>query len=286
MVCKHEHAFYTERREGEKRVLIVLLLTLITMVGEVAGGYLFNSVALLSDGIHMGTHALAFGITLLAYYLARRWSKEGSFTFGTWKVEVLGAYTSAVLLFFLSFLVLQEAVLKLIKVGETKYEEAIYVAIFGLFVNLISAYLLHGEEHDHNLRSAYAHVLSDALTSVLAIGALLGGKYLNLWYLDPISGFLGFFLIARWSLGLMKETSAVLLDREAKNPLVEEVVKAIEKDGKSKVYDIHLLRVYNDRYACIVGIEVKGDVPLEHYERVLKGFESIAHATVELRHCM
>ncbi|MFN3471875.1 MAG: CDF family Co(II)/Ni(II) efflux transporter DmeF [Aquificaceae bacterium] len=291
MVCKHEHDFYTPEGRTQRRVLIVLLITLMTMLLEIVAGYVFNSVALLADGIHMATHALAFGIAYIAYYFAKRWSKERSFTFGTWKIEVLGGYTSGILLFFVSFLVLQEAFSKLIKGGETKYDEALFVALLGLGVNLLSAYLLydrHHHEHTHhdlNLRGAYLHVLADALTSILAIGGLLSGKLLGLWFMDPIMGLVGFFLIVKWSVGLMKETASILLDREGKNPLVEQIIKAIEEDGKGRVYDIHLLRVGRNRYACILGIETEEDLSIEYYERIISNFENIAHATLELRLC-
>ncbi len=275
-----------QKKKAEGRVLAVFLITLITMVGEIIGGYVFNSVALLADGIHMGSHALAFGISFLAYYLARRWSVGGGFTFGTWKVEVLGAYTSGVLLFFMSFLILEEALLKLLKGGEINYEPALLVAFVGLGVNLLSAYLLHEEEeHDHNLRSAFVHVLADAFTSLLAILSLLSGKYLGLWFLDALAGFLGFFVVLRWSWGIVRETANILLDREAKNPLVEEIIRAVQEDGVSKVYDIHLIRIYNDRYACVLGIETSGGQSLEHYEKILSSFDCIAHATVEVRYC-
>ncbi len=292
MVCKHEHDFYTPEGKAQRKVLIVLLITLATMFLEIVAGYIFNSVALLADGIHMATHVLAFGIAYMAYYLAKKWSRERSFTFGTWKIEVLGAYTSGILLFFVSFLVLQEALSKLIKGGETKYDEALLVAFIGLGVNLLSAYLLHdGHHHEHphhhdlNLRGAYLHVLADALTSLLAIGGLLSGKLLGLWFMDPIMGFLGFLLIAKWSIGLVRETAPILLDREGKNPLVDQIIEAVEKDGKSRVYDIHLLRITKNGYACILGIETEEGLSVEYYEEIISRFENILHATLEVRIC-
>lgn len=299
MVCKHEHDFYTPEGKAQRSILIVLLITLTTMLLEIVAGYIFNSVALLADGIHMATHALAFGIAYMAYYFAKRWAKERSFTFGTWKVEVLGAYTSGILLFFVSFLVLQEALSKILKGGETKYDEALLVAFLGLGVNLLSIYLLYDAHHHHehtrqdhthhhhdlNLRGAYLHVLADALTSILAIGGLLSGKFLGLWFMDPLMGLVGFFLIVRWSLGLLKETAPILLDREGSNPLMEQIIQAVERDGKSRVYDIHLLRVSRNRYACILGIETEEDLGVEHYEKIISGFENIVHATLEVRIC-
>lgn len=295
MVCKHQHEFYTPSTKAQKRVLIVLFLTLLTMLAEVWAGYVFNSVALLADGIHMSTHVLAFAIAYMAYFFARKWSREGSFTFGTWKVEVLGAYTSGILLFFVSFLILEEALSKFIKGGDTRYDEALLVAFLGLGVNLLSAYILHeGHPHEHphehhhhdlNLKGAYLHVLADALTSVLAIAGLLAGKYFGLWFMDPLMGLLGFLLIVRWSLGLMRETAPVLLDREGKNPLVQRIIQALEEDGKSKVYDIHLLKVHSHKYVCIIGLETSGDYSLEHYHRIISRFDEIVHTTIELRGC-
>ena len=256
------------------------------MVGEVLGGYLFGSVALLADGVHMGSHAVAFGVAYTAYYLARRWSKDPSFAFGTWKVEVLGGYTSALLLLLLSFLVLYEAVVKLLSGEPPDYEPALLVALLGLGVNILSALALGHEEHDHNLKSAYFHVLADTFTSLLAIASLLMGKYFNLWFFDPLSGFVGFGVIAYWALGLLKESAYALLDRDTEGLLAKEVIERIESDGMSKVYDIHLIKVSHNGYACVIGIETKGPFSLEHYEEVLRGFDKILHATVELRRCV
>ncbi|MCX7989395.1 MAG: CDF family Co(II)/Ni(II) efflux transporter DmeF [Aquificaceae bacterium] len=292
MLCKHQQDFYAYDGRAHKKVLIILLITLATMFTEVVAGYLFNSVALMADGVHMSTHVLAFAITYTAYYLAKKWSKEGSFTFGTWKVEVLGAYTSGILLFFASFLLLEEAFSKLLGGGDVEYDQALVVAFIGLGVNLLSAYLLHGEHHhedkahrDLNLHGAFLHVLADLLTSVLAIIGLLTGKFLGLWFMDPLMALLGFVLIIRWSLGLMRESASILLDREGKNPMLERIIKTLEEDGESRVYDIHLLRVHKDKYACIVGIETTGNYDLGYYQKLISGFREIAHATIELKSC-
>ncbi|MFN3406403.1 MAG: cation diffusion facilitator family transporter [Caldimicrobium sp.] len=287
MVCKHQHVFYIPEGKASKRVLVVLLLTIVTMLLEIIAGYIFNSVALLADGIHMSTHALAFIIAYLAYYLAKRSAKDKSFTFGTWKMEVLGAYSSGLLLFFVSLLILVEALSKLLYGGEIKYEEALFVAFIGLLVNLLSAFILHGAEHkyDLNLLGAYLHVLADALTSLLAIAGLLAGKVLGWWFMDPFMGLAGFFVIAKWSYRLVKETTPLLLDKEGLNPIGEKIIKEIEKDGNSKVYDIHLLRVGRDSYACILGIETNKKLSLDYYENILKKFDNIVHTTLELRLC-
>ncbi len=296
-LCKHEHIFYLPKKQSEFRVLIVLIITFITLIIEIIAGYLFNSVALLADGIHMVSHTFAFLIAFFAYYFARKLSKDVSFTFGTWKIEVLGAYTNSLILLFLALLVLSEAIGKFFNPGETQYEEALIIATLGLFVNLISAYILyhkeesHGAEkyhshtHDLNLRGALYHVITDALTSVLAIIALLAGKYFNLWYMDPLMGIIGFVVIVKWSLSLIKESLPILLDREAKNPLYEELIKALESDGKTIVNDIHLLRIHHNKYACIVGLTTQEENNLEYYEDILSNFEQIAHVNIELRKC-
>ncbi len=276
------------KRKAERRVLLVFLLTFATMFVEIVAGYIFKSVAVLADGIHMGTHAVAFGISLSAYVLARKWARDRSFSFGTWKVEVLGAYTSALILGFMSFLVLQEALMRFFKREKIEYEEALLIAFMGLFVNLVSAFVLsHEEEHhrDINLFSAYVHVLADALTSLLAIGALLGGKYLSMWYLDPLSGIVGFFVILSWAYSLIKDTSRILLDREMKAPIVQRLIKRIESDMTSRVYDIHLIRVYHDSYACILGIMTSEEYSVEDYLKRIEEVGNIIHATVEVRYC-
>ncbi|MCX8164877.1 MAG: cation diffusion facilitator family transporter [Aquificaceae bacterium] len=292
MVCKHQHDFYSYEGRTHRGVLVVLFITIATMLIEITAGYLYKSVALMADGIHMSTHALAFAIAYTAYSLARIWSKGGSFTFGTWKVEVLGAYTSGMLLFFTSFLLLEEVISKLLWGGKVEYDQALAVALVGFCVNLFSIYLLHNQHHhegkDHhdlNLRGAFLHVLADLLTSVFAIVGLLAGKFFGLWFMDPIMGLLGFVLIIKWSIGLMKESAFILLDKEGKNPLLERIIKAIEEDGRSKVYDIHLLRVHDSKYACILGVETFGDKDLDHYQRLISQFREIAHATIELKSC-
>lgn len=288
MICKHEHDLYIPETKASKRVFIVLQITFITMILEIVSGYLLGSVALLADGIHMATHVLAFLIAYLAYYLARKWVKDKSFTFGTWKIEILGAYTSGILLFFTSFMILREALSKLFTGGEVRYKEALVVAFIGLVVNLLSAFILHEPEqkHDPNLWGAYLHVLADALTSVLAIVGLLAGKFLGLWYMDPLLGLIGFLVIVRWSYNLVRETTPILLDREGFNPLSQQIIKEIEEDGRSRVYDIHLLRIGRNSYACILGIEATEDKGIEYYEKKLSKFEGIAHATLELRVCV
>ncbi|ADC88814.1 cation diffusion facilitator family transporter [Thermocrinis albus DSM 14484] len=283
--CKEELIFYTGDQSA-KRTLWVLVITLVVMLVEVAAGVMYNSVALLSDGVHMGTHAVAFGIGYLSYYLAKKWAHDKRFSFGVWKVEVLGAYTSAVILGVMALLVLQEAILRLLKPESIAYRQAILVALLGLLVNLLSALLLGGHhQHDHVRRASYLHVLADSFTSVLALVALTVGMKTGWWFLDPLAGVVGFFVIAMWSYDLIKETAFVLLDREMDNPLVQEVIKRIEDDQHSKVRDIHLLRLYHDRFACIVSIDTYVQKDVDYYAQKLADIEEIAHTTFEIRVC-
>lgn len=281
--CDRNHVFYVPKRKAENRVLVILIVSVIYMSIEIVGGIVFYSAALLADGFHMLTHTLAYGIAAIAYYAARKYSRCGEFTFGTWKIEILGAYTSGVLLLFTSFIFIGEVFTRFFSKKSPLYEEALFIAMFGLIINLFSLYVLRGEEDvDHNLKGAILHTLSDILTSVLAIVGLLLGKFFGLWYIDPIVGIIGFLIMIKWSIGIMKETSSILLDREAKNPLIDFIIEALESDGKTKVYDIHLLQVLPNKYVCIVGLESK-EYNLEYYENILSRFGQIVHATIEIR---
>ncbi|MFN3505338.1 MAG: CDF family Co(II)/Ni(II) efflux transporter DmeF [Caldimicrobium sp.] len=295
-LCKEEHIFYIQKKKAESRVLLVLIITILTMIVELIAGYFFNSVALLADGIHMGSHVFAYVIAFLAYYLARKLSSDLSFTFGTWKIEVLGAYTNGLLVITLSLFVLWESLQKLFKPVETKYEEAIIVALLGLIVNLVSAYILHVKEeesqsesqshhHDLNLKGVMVHILADVFTSVLALLALLSGKFLSLWYMDPIIGLVGFLVILKWGINLIKETIPILLDKVEKVPFYKDLISALEKDGNTKVNDLHLFRIYPEKYACIMGLTTTEDKEVEYYETILSNFKEIAHATIELKKC-
>src|SRR5262245_1975996 len=220
---RHDHSFGQERkRPGESRTLIVIAITAGMMVVEIAAGLVFGSMALLADGLHMASHAAALGINALAYVYARRHAHDDSYSFGTGKVNTLGGFTGAVLLAGFAFLMASESVQRLISPVTIAFNQAIFVAVLGLVVNGVSRLVLgHGHDHDeegtddddhehpetphhhrdHNLVSAYLHVLADALTSLLAIVALLAAKYLGLNFMDPLMGIVGAFLVARWSLG-------------------------------------------------------------------------------------
>jgi cation diffusion facilitator family transporter len=303
----HDHAFNPGNPLGERGTRRVVLLTAIMMVVEIVAGWLTNSMALLADGWHMGTHVAALGIAAFAYWYARRHANDPRFAFGTWKVSVLGGFASAIVLVIVALYVIYESIARLVQPLAIEYNEAIIVAAVGLVVNLLSAWLLqghhhHGEEehehhheheHDHNhshhhdlnLRAAYLHVLADALTSVLAIIALFGAKLLGWTFLDPVVGMVGACVIVSWALGLLRQTSRVLLDREMDAPVVAEIREVIESDDDAVIVDLHVWRVGPGRFACIVGLATANPEPPEHYKERLRIHEELVHITVEVHHC-
>ncbi|MDP2853443.1 MAG: CDF family Co(II)/Ni(II) efflux transporter DmeF [Smithellaceae bacterium] len=304
---RHHHTFNVEKKAIETRTLIVVIITFITMVAEILFGWISNSMALLADGWHMGTHAFALGISLIAYIMARKYAKDHSFTFGTWKIEILGAYTSAIVLGLVGVIMIFSSIERMISPLNIHYNQAIFVAVLGFLVNLVCAVILnsgghsHGHEHhyrqedehaDHkhhhedlNLKSAYLHVVADALTSVLAIAALLGAKYYELNWLDPFMGIVGAGLIIRWSFLLLKDSGGILLEREMDNPVVNEIKKEIESDGDSKISDLHIWKVAQDKYACIVSLVAAKKYSIEEYKTRLKNVHELAHVTIEINEC-
>jgi cation diffusion facilitator family transporter len=296
---KHSHRFNTEDAHGERNTRRVILLTFSMMVIEISAGYLFGSMALLADGWHMGTHAVALGITAFAYYYARRHSNNPNDSFGTGKVGVLGGFGSAVVLAVIALLMVVESIQRLISPVPIRFNEAIAVAVVGLAVNIISAVLLqekhdhsHNHEHistkkyhDHNLRAAYLHVLADALTSLLAIIALFTGKAFGWIWMDPIMGIVGALIITRWSYGLLVDTGKVLLDRDVNQEAVEELRSKIESDSDNQVSDIHLWRVGSHHLSAIISIVTHYPKPPEHYKKLLAEYDDIVHVTVEVNKC-
>ncbi|MBM4370327.1 MAG: CDF family Co(II)/Ni(II) efflux transporter DmeF [Deltaproteobacteria bacterium] len=293
---KHGHVFGTEdRQSGETRTRWVVGLTLVMMVVEVVAGTVFGSMALLADGWHMATHAGALGISALAYAFARRRAHDGRYSFGTGKVGALGGFGSAVSLAVVAVLVLVESVTRLWSPVQIRFNEAIGVAAVGLVVNLASAWLLQdrdhadhhhaGVHHDHNLRGAYLHVVADALTSVLAILALLAGMTLGWTWVDAASGILGALVIGRWSLGLLRDTAWVLLDAEVSEDLRSQVVRAVEADSDNRVADLHLWRVGPKHFAAIVSLVTREPMEPDYYRRLLRPFGDLVHVTVEVNPC-
>lgn len=296
------HVFDQGNPAAERNTRWAVLLTVVVMVAEIIGGILFNSMALLADGWHMSSHALALGLSLLAYAAARRFARDGRFTFGTWKIEVLGGYTSALCLVGVAGLMLYHSVQRLFSPVPIHYDQAILLAALGLVVNLVCAFLLrdspdhhHGhEQHDHehhdhdhhqdlNLRSAYLHVLTDAATSVLAIVALTGGKFWGADWLDPVMGLVGAGLVGIWAFGLLRDTGRVLLDAEMDAPVVAEIVEVIEQGPvAAEIVDFHVWRVGRGKYACILSLLVEEQVEPEQFKERLSVHDELVHVTVEV----
>lgn len=297
----HTHAFNEGNPLAENRTRWAVALTSLMMVVEISGGWIYNSMALLADGWHMSSHALALGLAALAYALARRLANDHRFAFGTWKIEILGGFTSALLLLLVAFSMAYQSIERLYSPTPIHYEQAIVIAFVGLAVNLVCAKLLHagrphphvhdhGHEHNHdhgahdlNLRSAYLHVLADAMTSVLAIVALFGGKLWGADWLDPTMGIVGAVLVGIWAVGLLMSTSRVLLDAEMDAPVVEEIREVIAQSPvKASVSDLHVWRVGTGKYACILRLSVAGHATAEDFHRQLAVHKELVHVTVEI----
>ncbi len=294
---QHDHDFAVINEKGEKRTLQVLFLTACTMVVEIIAGSVFGSMALLADGWHMGTHVAAFMITIFAYRFARKNADNPAFAFGAGKVSVLGGFASAIALVVVALVMLVESVQRIFDPHAIQFNEAIAVAVLGLAVNLISAILLqdghHGHahhhdhehpHHDHNLRAAYLHVLADALTSLLAIIALLSGKYFGWSWLDPVMGIVGAAVITRWSYGLLRETGPVLLDGSIEEDYRHAIRETIEGEGDNRVTDLHVWRLGPGHYSIILSLVTRHPRPPQHYKGLLAGFERLSHITVEVNH--
>jgi cation diffusion facilitator family transporter len=300
--CQHLHNFASENQLAEKNTRRVTILTAMMMVIEITSGWLFNSMALLSDGWHMSSHVVALGLSALAYNFSRRYAHDPRFSFGTWKIEVLGSYTSAILLAGVALYMAVESVRRLFEPAPIHFNEAIPIAVLGLVVNLISAWMLkdahhHGDDHhghsgghghhhhgqDLNLRAAYIHVAADAATSVLAIIALVTGKFLGWTWLDPVMGLIGAVVVAAWVYGLIGQTAKVLLDADMTNPVVEEIREVItDLPGTNAIHDLHVWRVGQGKFACIVGIRTDTAMRPEDIRQRLQIHEELVHISVEI----
>ncbi len=314
-IAPHARGFDAANPLAERRTTWVLILTAVTMVIEILAGWWYGSMALLADGWHMSSHVIALGLAVAAYVLARRLRRDDRFAFGTWKIEVLGGYTSALLLVGVVLYMAFECLSRLRNPGVIAYDQALGVAFLGLLVNLASAGLLagaastdadpnahqghahqHGRGHGHdhpgdpahrhadlNLRSAYLHVAADAATSVLAIGALAGGKYLHLLWLDASVGLFASLVVAAWAWSLLRSTSRVLLDAEMGAPVVEKIRRTLRAAPvPTEIQDLHVWRVGKGSYACILSVATAAPVRPEYFRTLLQAHAEIVHVTVEV----
>jgi cation diffusion facilitator family transporter len=295
----------------ERRTWMVVGLTAITMVVEIAAGSWFNSMALLADGWHMATHAGAMGLSALAYRFARRHARNPRFTFGTGKVGDLAAFSSGIILAVAALMIGWESLARLARPLPIGFDQAILVAVLGLLVNFASAAMLwskhghghdhghdhahehgsdHGHDHahdharhaDHNIRSAFIHVVADALTSVLAIAALSAGLWFGLVWLDPVMGVVGAIVILKWSIGLLRDTGGILLDMEAGGDLAKRIRTDIESKDGDRVADLHVWRVGPGHFAAIVAIVTRRATDAAELKMTLKAHYPLAHLTVEV----
>lgn len=314
----HTHDFNPhgqEQKKAERGTRLVLALTVAAMLLEIGAGWWTGSMALLADGWHMSSHVLAIGLSAFAYAAARRLAKDTRFAFGTWKIEVLAGFASAILLAGVAALMVAGSLERLLAPQPIRYAEAIAVALLGLAVNVASAFILggahdhghahghshghahshaHGHSHDHghedlNLKAAYIHVIADAATSVLAIAALACGWAWGWDWMDPVMGIVGAALVGVWAKGLIVETGKVLLDREMDAPVVAEIREAIENPpdaGCTRVSDLHVWRVSKDAYACALTV-VTHDRALtaDALRQRIAIHEEVAHSTIEIQHC-
>ena len=289
---EHEHHFNQHLpKSGEARTRWVVLMTAVMMAVEITAGILFGSMALLADGLHMASHTAALGLSVFAYIFARRRAHDPSFSFGTGKLNPLAGFASAIVLALFALLMVVESIDRFFNPVTIAYNEAIVVAILGLLVNGISVIILrdshehHGvgssHKHDHNLLAAYLHVLADALTSILAIAALLAAKYVGLTWMDPAMGIVGGILVARWSWGLLRGTGRVLVDCQAPYEVMEAVRTAIDGDSL-RITDLHVWEIGPGYRAAILVVDADHPLTPQELKKKLPEELGIAHATIEI----
>ena len=308
----HDHRFGNDNRGAERSTRLVMWITAVAMVVEIGAGWWLNSMALLADGWHMSSHAVAIGLSAFAYAAARRYAHDPRFAFGTWKIEVLGGFASALFLLGVAVLMVFSSLERLWSPTPIAYREAIVIGVLGLIVNLVCARLLggahhhhpnnpgdagahaHGPTHEHgddlNLKSAYVHVLADAATSVMAIVALVGGWRYGWVWLDPLMGIVGAALVALWAKGLVLQTGKVLLDREMDHPVTDEIRDGIEQalaDSETRVADLHVWRVGSGAYACALTVVTHSPtLDADAVRACFSMHDEIRHSTVEIQRCV
>lgn len=302
----HSHQYVDDAvGHGERRTRIVIALTAVMMVAEIAAGTAFGSMALLADGFHMGSHVAALGLAAFAYAYARRHANDRRYSFGTGKVGALAGHTSAIVLGLIALAMIWESIQRLAAPVPIDFDAAMLVAALGLAVNLGSALLLggdHGHDHghaddhdhhdhahdhgrDHNLRAAYVHVLADALTSVTALIALAGGRFAGWTWLDPVMGLVGAAVILWWSYGLIRGSARVLLDEQVSPDLADAIRRRIEGDADNLIVDLHLWRLGPRHLGAIIAVMTHRPRDPAHYKVLLAGLDELAHVTVEVSAC-
>lgn len=297
--CRHASPGWHAPRTGSvRRLWAVVILTAACMVLEIVAGMITGSMALLADGWHMATHVLALGLSALAYTLSQRWHRHSPmrnrFTWGTWKIEILAGFASSLFLFGVAGAMAVESLQAWWQPRTIHFQEALWVALIGLIVNLLSAWWLHGghdhnhshshhheHHHDLNLRAAYLHVVTDAATSVLAIMALLAGWFWGWAWFDPLAGLVGAAVIAVWSVGLVRDTARVLLDAEHPKGLIEEIRGTIENDH-THIVDLHVWRIGQNAYSVALALETSQPCSPAHYREQLAEHEEIQHLMIEV----
>ncbi|MGP2362238.1 CDF family Co(II)/Ni(II) efflux transporter DmeF [Acinetobacter junii] len=307
---RHSHQFDQGNPLAQKKILIATILTAVMMILEILGGWIFNSMALLADGWHMSSHMLALGLAYFAYRMARQYASDSRFSFGTWKIEILAGYSSAILLMVVALLMGIQSIERLFNPVTIHFNEAIPIAVVGLVINLVCAWLLHDGRHEHhhhhshdhhhddhqhthdhhhhhdlNQKAAFLHVVADAVTSVLAIIALFAAKYFSWNFLDALLGIIGALLVAKWSWGLIQETGKTLLDAEMGHPVVQEIKDVIAQLPHVEITDLHVWKVGKGKFSCILGLETSiADLTPDQVKRELSIHEEIVHASVEIHH--
>jgi cation diffusion facilitator family transporter len=305
----HDHVFDDTNHAAERGTRSVMWITAAMMVVEITAGWWYNSMALFADGWHMSSHAVAIGLSAVAYATARRYAHDPRFAFGTWKIEVLAGFASALFLLGVAVMMIVGSVERIMSPQPIQYQEAIVVAIVGLAVNIACALILgkahhhelghahehpadhhdHGHHHDLNLKSAYVHVIADAATSVLAIVALIGGWVYGWSWLDPVMGIAGAILVVVWAKGLIVDTGKVLLDREMDHPVVNEIRDVVETGtdaGDARITDLHVWRVGKKGYSCALTVVTHDSALTSNDVRArLAIHEEIVHSTIEIHLC-
>jgi cation diffusion facilitator family transporter len=316
---QHTHIFGQDKiRSGERRTLIVIIITSMMMVAEIVSGLLFGSMALFADGIHMGSHMIGLGISFLAYIYARKHAHDQLFSFGTGKVNALAGFSSAIFLVFIALFMAYESVNRFIHPVSIEYNQAILVAFIGLVVNGASMFILgdnahahtdhdhhdhahanadnpdhHSQTHTHahakgtdqNLKAAYLHVFTDALTSILAIIALFGAKFFQFNWMDPFMGVLGAFLVINWSVGLIRATSRVLLDHQIHLQTQQKIIRALEGYKDTRVSDLHIWSIGPGIYSSVVSIVTKAPESPDIYKALIPEDAGVVHTTIEIHLC-